>query len=56
MAFGWHNRKVLTTITEKLEIRRHLNISECSIDAKFVALKEGEFVLERRSVAKAQSW
>ena len=33
--------KVVTTITEKLEKRRHLNMSECSIDAKFVAAKKG---------------
>ena len=28
--------KVQTTITEKLEKHRQLNMSECSIDAKFV--------------------
>ncbi len=36
--------KVLTRITEILKKRRHLNMSECSIDAKFVASKKGEFV------------
>ena len=34
-------KKVVTTITEKLEKRRHLNMSECSINAKFVAAKKG---------------
>ena len=29
--------KVLTAITEILEKRRQLNVSECSIDAKFIA-------------------
>ncbi len=36
--------KVLTLITEKLEKRGQLNMSECSIDAKFVAAKKGVFV------------
>ena len=34
--------KVLTTITEKLEKRGQLNMSECCIDAKFVAAKKGD--------------
>lgn len=33
--------KVLIAITAKLEKRRQLNMSECSIDAKFVASKKG---------------
>ena len=37
-------KEVLTTITEKLEKHRQLNISECSIDAKFVASKKGVLV------------
>ena len=44
----WSNdgtlKKVLTTITEKLEKNRKLNMSECSIDAKFVASKKGVLV------------
>ena len=36
--------KVLTTITEKLEKRGQPNMSECSIDAKFIASKKGVFV------------
>ena len=32
---------VLTTLTEKLEKNRPLYMSECSIDAKFVAAKKG---------------
>lgn len=33
--------KVLAAITEKFEKRRQLNVSECSIDAKFVPAKKG---------------
>lgn len=36
--------KVLATITEISEKRRQLNVSECSIDAKFVASKKGALV------------
>ena len=36
--------KMLTVITEKLEKRDQLNMSECIIDAKFVAAKKGVFV------------
>ena len=39
-------KKVLTTITEQLEKRRQLNVSECSIDAKFVASKKGALCRE----------
>ena len=36
--------KVLTAITEILEKCRQLNVSECSIDAKFIASKKGVLV------------
>ena len=36
--------KVLTAITEILEKRCQLNVSECSIDAKFIASKKGALV------------
>ncbi len=47
--------KVLRTITEILEKRRQLNMSECSIDAKFVASKKKDLcrkdeVLQRYKV------
>ena len=35
-------QKVLTMLTEKLEKRRQLNMSECSVDAKFIASKKGD--------------
>ena len=38
--------KVLTAITEILEKRRQLNVSECSIDAKFIASKKGALCRE----------
>ena len=37
-------QKVLTMLTEKLEKRRQLNMSECSVDAKFIASKKGGLV------------
>lgn len=36
--------KVLTAVTEILEKRNQLNVSECSIDAKFVPSKKGALV------------
>ena len=36
--------EVLTAITEILEKRRQLNVSECSIDARFVPSKKGVLV------------
>ncbi|MCG9126305.1 transposase [Candidatus Poribacteria bacterium] len=36
--------KVLVPITEKLEKRRQLNMSECCIDGKFVEAKKGVLV------------
>lgn len=36
--------KVLVAITEKLEKRRQLNMSECCIDGKFVEAKKGGLV------------
>ena len=36
--------KVLEAITEKLEKRRQLNMSECCIDGKFVEAKKGVLV------------
>ncbi len=40
MVLNGSYEKVLTAITEILEKRRQLNVSECSIDAKFVASKK----------------
>ena len=47
--------KVLTAVAGKLEKRRHLNMSECCIDGKFVAAKKGVNVSVRRSAVKGRS-
>ena len=47
--------KVLTAVAGKLEKRRHLNLSECYIDGKFVAAKKGVNVSVRRSAVKGRS-
>ena len=47
--------KVLKAVAGKLQKRRHLNMSECSIDGKFVAAKKGVNVSVRRSVVKGRS-
>ena len=47
--------KVLKAVAGKLQKRRQLNMSECSIDGKFVSAKKGVNVSVRRSVVKAQS-
>ena len=47
--------KVLKAVAGKLQKRRQLNMSECSIDGKFVSAKKGGNVSVRRSVVKEQS-
>ena len=47
--------KVLAAIGDKLRKRRQLNMTECSIDGKFVGAKKGVAVSVRRSVAKGRS-
>ena len=46
--------KVLTAIGDKLQKRRQLNMSECSIDGKFVAAKKGVNVSVRRNAVKGR--
>ena len=47
--------KVLTAVASKLSKRRQLNMSECSIDGKFVGAKKGVNVSVRRSAVKGRS-
>ena len=47
--------KVLTALAGKLEKRRQLNMSECSIDGKLVAAKKGVNVSARRNAVKGRS-
>jgi hypothetical protein len=46
---------VLEAVAGKLDKLRHLNLSECCIDAKFVPAKKRVLVSVRRSVVKGRN-